>query len=376
MRIMQFILSLGTGGAEAIVKDYAIELTKCGHSVEVVTLLPLTNSPNEQILRDNHISFRSVYEEVYSFQSSQFIVRAMRKPFRNKRVSAWLVRYITQNKPDVIHMHLTVEQFFAPISDLLKGIRLVYTCHNEVDHYFGAKHKKDTQNVKYLIDNNGMQMIALHSRMAEELNQVFGITNTVVLNNPINVERFIKAKEHRNENRASLSISDDAFVVGHVGRFTYQKNHEMLVRVFSEVTKEKANAFLLMIGNGELMEDVKQQLSNLKLDGKYMILSDRKDIPELLSAMDVFCFPSRFEGFSIAFLEAQVAGLKCIGADVMPESIIVSPNTQLLKLDDSVEAWKDAVCGADVNNSVCGSIEQFDIKQVVDRLLEIYGACQ
>ncbi len=374
MKITQFILTLGTGGAEAIVKDYAIELKNRGHEVEVVVLLPFLNAPNEQILSENSVKIRSIYEEIYSSRSNELWTRVLRKPFRDKKVANWIARYVQEHKPDVIHIHLTMQQFFVPISDRLHNIRLAYTCHNEVEHYFGAKHKKDTENVKYLIDNNNMQMIALHSRMAEELNQVFGITNTVVLNNPINVERFIKAKERKNETRALLRIPEDAFVVGHVGRFTYQKNHEMLVRIFAEVAKEKANAFLLMIGNGELMEDMKQQLSNLKLDGKYMILSDRKDIPELLSAMDVFCFPSRFEGFGIAFLEAQVAGLKCIGADVMPESIIISLNTQLLKLDDSVESWKDAVCGSGVNKKVCGSIDQFDIKNVVDSLLNIYIA--
>ncbi len=375
MRVVQFIQSLGSGGAEAIVKDYAIELSKRGHEVEVVTLFPLTNAPNEQILKEHHICIKSVYEDIYSFQSDAFLVRAIRKPRKKKKVSNWIRRYIATYQPDVIHMHLSVQHFFAPCSEMLKGIRLVYTCHNEVNVYFGDCHKKETRDAKLLIDNN-MQMIALHSRMADELNQVFGISNTVVLNNPINVERFIQAKERRNETRASLDISEDTFVVGHVGRFTYQKNHEMLVRIFAEVAKEKANAVLLMIGNGELMEEVKQQLTELGLNDKYIILSNRKDVPELLSAMDAFVFPSRFEGFGIAFLEAQVNGLRCIGADVMPESIIISPNTQLLKLDDSVEVWKDAICNPQLNDKKIGEVEQFDIKHVVNRLLEIYGAYQ
>ncbi len=372
MKIAQFILSLGTGGAEAIVKDYAIELKRRGHEVEVITLLPLANTVNEQILRDNGVPFVSVYEEIYSFQSDKFWVRAIRKPRRDKLVSAWIAKYVEQNKPDVIHMHLTVEQFFAPISDKLGGVRLVYTCHNETSHYFGEGHKRETENVRSLIKNNNMQLIALHDRMAKELDEIFGIKNTLVLNNPIDVERFACALDCRDVKRKALNIPEGAFVVGHVGRFTYQKNHELLVKIFAEVARERQNAFLLMVGDGELRGEVEAQLASLGLSDKYMILSGRKDIPELLAAMDVFVFPSRFEGFGIAFLEAQATKLKCVGADTLPHSVLVSSNATLINILDSTDKWAAAVL-ADVNERKCADgIMQFDIKAVVDKLAEVY----
>ncbi len=370
MRIVQFIQSLGNGGAEAIVRDYAIELARRGHDVEVITLFPLINVPNEQILRDNQICLRSIYDEIYLFQSTNILVRALRKPLKIKKVSNWLRKYIVSNKPDVIHMHLSVQQFFVPCSDILKGIRLVYTCHNEVNVYFGDNHRRETKDAKLLIENNDMQMVALHNRMAEELNQLFGISNTVVLNNPVDVERFIKARERRKEMRNVLGIPENKFVVGHVGRFTYQKNHEMLVKIFAEVAKKNADAFLLMIGNGELLEDVKQQLTDMGLDEKYMILSDRKDVPELMSAMDVFVFPSRYEGFGIAFLEAQVVGTRCIGSDVMPDSILIAPSTRILKLSASVTEWADVT----MQHTMTGSVgeeaaNEFDLVTVADKLV-------
>ncbi len=372
MKIVQYILSLGVGGAEAVVKEYAIELQKLGHTVEVVTLLPKTNSINEQQLEEHGIRVRSVYDEIYGFQSTNIVVRALRKPLRASKTSQWLLRYIKENKPDVIHMHLSLEEFVLPIADKIKNVKLVYTCHNEAYYYFGEEHMKATNSVKYLIDNNKMRLVALHNQMAMELNEIFEINNTVVLNNPINLQKYIDARSARQAKRKELGIPEDAFIVGHIGRFTYQKNHEKLIDVFYEVSKKNKDAFLLMVGDGELRCGIEERMKTLGVDDRYMILSNRKDIPELLSTMDVFVFPSRYEGLGIALVEAQASGLKCIVSDKIPKQAVLSNEVCVLRNEDQAELWSEKVLERVLSSREYEKLKEFDIVNVVERLQEIY----
>src|SRR5699024_1966328 len=95
----------------------------------------------------------------------------------------------------------------------------------------------------------------------------------------------------------SLGIKEDAFILGHVGRFSEQKNHKFLINVFAAVKKERSNAHLILIGIGDLEGEIKEQVYELGLQDSVSFLGNRGDIPELMSIMDVFVFPSLYEGF-------------------------------------------------------------------------------
>ena len=130
--------------------------------------------------------------------------------------------------------------------------------------------------------------------MKNEVNELFNVTNTVVLNNGIDFKRFDKAR-NKEIVRKEIGISCDAFVVGHVGRFIGVKNHELIIQAFKKVIQIKKNAFLLLIGDGVLKEKIINELNTEGFNDKYLILSNRNDIPDLLKTMDVFVFPSKYE---------------------------------------------------------------------------------
>jgi glycosyltransferase involved in cell wall biosynthesis len=146
--------------------------------------------------------------------------------------------------------------------------------------------------------------------------------------------------------RAELGIPSDAFVIGHVGRFAPQKNHAFLVEVFGELVRREPSAHLLLVGgDGELRPAVERQLARAGLAEQVVFTGSRPDVPRLmLGAMDVFLFPSRFEGLGLVLVEAQAVGLPCVISDVVPEEADVVPGlVRRMSLARPAKAWAEAL---------------------------------
>lgn len=145
--------------------------------------------------------------------------------------------------------------------------------------------------------------------------------------------------------RESLGIPRHAFVVGHVGRFHEQKNHEFLVRIADEVIKRCPEAHFLFIGDGELKGHIVSECDKRGLGRHVTFVRDTPSVPKfMLSAMDCFAFPSRYEGLGLVAVEAQAAGLPCVLSDRVPKEAIVDKGlVNVLQLKDSPELWADAI---------------------------------
>jgi glycosyltransferase involved in cell wall biosynthesis len=143
------------------------------------------------------------------------------------------------------------------------------------------------------------------------------------------------------EVRQALDIPANALVIGHVGRFEHQKNHDFLVRVAVQVMCKQPNVYLILVGQGALRAQVEKQVEALGIGDRVIFTGSRADIPELLlGAFDVFLFPSVHEGLGVALVEAQAAGLPCLTSDVVPMEADVIPNlVQRLSLDQSAAEW-------------------------------------
>lgn len=148
--------------------------------------------------------------------------------------------------------------------------------------------------------------------------------------------------------RAELNIPPDAFVIGHVGSFGRQKNHTFLVEIAAEVAKREPKMVLLLIGDGSLRPAIEQKVAQAGLTGRVVFAGLRPDVPRLmLGAMDVFLFPSLFEGLGLVLVEAQAAGLPSIFSDMVPEEAdIVKPLMQRMSLSQPASAWAEAVLAA------------------------------
>lgn len=141
--------------------------------------------------------------------------------------------------------------------------------------------------------------------------------------------------------RGELNIPPGTFVIGHVGRFHPQKNHNFLISRFTDVVTREPSTLLLLIGQGELEGDVMRRVKREGLSDHVRFLGVRPDVPRLMmAAMDVFLFPSLYEGLGIVLLEAQAAGLLSVVSDVIPEEAdVVKPLVIRLPLSQTPDFW-------------------------------------
>ncbi|MFR1316468.1 MAG: glycosyltransferase [Clostridium perfringens] len=154
----------------------------------------------------------------------------------------------------------------------------------------------------------------LYGKKAFYENRVF------VINNAIEIDKFKYNENIRNKVRKELNL-EDKFVIGNIGRFAKQKNHKFLIDIFYEVKKKKENAFLLLIGEGDLRESIEKKLEKLNLRNSVLFLSSRKDVNEILQGMDVFVLPSLYEGLPVSVIEAQTSGLPCIISNKVTDEV-------------------------------------------------------
>ncbi len=133
--------------------------------------------------------------------------------------------------------------------------------------------------------------------------------------------------------------TENAFVVGHVGRFHYAKNHRFLLQVFCEILKKKPEAMLLLVGDGEDREKIEQWISEFKLKDKVIMPGMQRDTAKYYQAMDVMVFPSFYEGLPGTVVEAQCAALPCVLSDTITEDVSVTPLLRYMSLKESAEEW-------------------------------------
>jgi glycosyltransferase involved in cell wall biosynthesis len=160
----------------------------------------------------------------------------------------------------------------------------------------------------------------------------------ITIPNAIDADRFSYNEKVRNEVRKELGISDK-FVIGHVGRFGFMKNHAYLLDIFNEICKQKKNTVLVLIGEGGLMGDIKAKAESLGLKDKVYFLGKHSDIERYYQAFDYFVFPSIFEGFPGSVAEAQTSGLRCLVSDKVTREVTLTELVTYKNIDEPAINW-------------------------------------
>ena len=161
-----------------------------------------------------------------------------------------------------------------------------------------------------------------------------------ILPNAFDLDPFSNLEEDKRKQRKSCSLPINKILMGHIGRFTEQKNHLFLVKIFHEVQKFLPESRLVLIGDGKLIPLIRSKLSEHDLLEKAYFLGVRSDIPELLNALDLFLFPSLYEGLGIVLVEAQAAGVPCVASTEVPsEADLGLGMVDQVDLDADIEEW-------------------------------------
>lgn len=162
-----------------------------------------------------------------------------------------------------------------------------------------------------------------------------------VLNNGIDVKRYKFSSKSRFSMRRDLGIAPEQKAICHIGRFSDEKNHEFLLKAFAKCGGGEFDGRLFLIGRGPLRNNMEQLAAELNIRDKVVFLGVRSDIPDLLMAMDLFVFPSKWEGLGIAAIEAQASGLPCILSPALPDMAICSPYAYKMDSLNSTAAWAE-----------------------------------
>ena len=248
------------------------------------------------------------------------------------------VKTILKTHPEykIVHMHTYSIGFFCLKAAEKCGVpvRIAHSHSNETVH-----------DVKWILKLLMQKLYTLHATdlfaCSDEAGKyLFKNKSFTVLQNAIDSKKFIANNTIRKEVRTEIGVTDN-FVVGHVGRLHASKNHKFLIEVFKEIKNKENKAKLLLVGSGPLEIEIRQQIQEMGLKDEVIFLGNRKDMDRIYQAMDVFVFPSLFEGLGIVAIEAQAAGIPVICSEGLPPDAEVSPLYKKLYLADSKEKWAE-----------------------------------
>jgi glycosyltransferase involved in cell wall biosynthesis len=217
--------------------------------------------------------------------------------------------------------------------------------------------------------------IAVYGKKSVKQGKVWTIPNA------IDADRFSNNEAVRNEVRKELGI-EDKFVIGHVGRFGFMKNHAYLIDIFNEICKQRNDVALVLIGQGGLMDDIKAKVEGLGLKDKVYFMGNRSDIERYYQAFDYFVFPSTFEGFPGSVAEAQASGLRCLVSDKITREVALTELVTYKSIEETPQSWAyEILNNADKtkdrkNHSGIIKEKNFDVKRQAQMLEKFYKTGQ
>lgn len=265
---------------------------------------------------------------------------------RKIRLFPALFKFFKNNSYKIVHINSSGLLFALTISFITKCVgvktRIVHS-HNSLEDKITFENLL-IYLLKPLLPRLATDYFACSKKAAESMfsKRTIKQRKVKIIKYGIDVENFIFNEEIRKKRREELKIKNK-FAVGHVGRFQYQKNHSFLIKVFKKMHDKYQNSVLLLIGEGELEEEIKIKVKKLGLDESVFFLGVRSDVNELMQAMDVFVLPSYYEGLGIVGIEAQAAGLQVIASNSTPSEMKITELATFLSLNQSVNEWSEKI---------------------------------
>lgn len=237
-----------------------------------------------------------------------------------------------------------------------------------------VKEKLECQILKKLIVSNANILIACSKETGEI---VFGSkTRYHILKNGIDLDSFMYSEKLRTKSRENFNLTDK-FVVGTIARFSKVKNYPFLINSFEMVLKNKENAMLLLVGDGEEKEEILAMVKQKGIEKNVIFVGHTNEVTKYLHIMDVFVLPSFTEGLSLVTVEAQVSGLPCVVSTGLPDEILLTDKIQKYPLSDGFSKWANYILESKKytvrkNNIEVIRKQGFDIEDTVQSLEELY----
>lgn len=327
IRIAHIIGKWNGGGVESVVMNYYQHIDRSKIQFDFICDEDSTNI---------------AYEVIKKLGGRVFLIPPYQKVFKYNKE---LLKIFKKENYKIVHSHINTLSVFP--------LRLAKKANIPIR----IAHSHSTSNKKEWKKNLLKQILRLFSKIyatdyfaCSEYagrwlfgNKEFEKGNVYVLNNAIDVDKFKFDEKIRKQKRKELRIKDNQIVIGHIGRFVTQKNHTFLIDIFNEVHRQNNNSVLLLVGQGPLQKEIENKVNNLGLRESVIFLGQRNDVDELYQAMDVFLFPSLYEGLGMVLIEAQCSNLPCICSTEVPAIAKVNNNLEFLSLSEPIEKWASSI---------------------------------
>ena len=342
------------GGVEAVIMNYYRNIDRSKVQFDFICDEDSTNIPYDEIKKlGGRVIICPPYQKIFGYEK-------------------FLIDLFKKNNYKIVHSNINALSVFPLRAAKKAGVPI------RIAHSHSATNKKEWKknlmkqalrpfSKKYATDYFACSELAGRWLFGDK---TFEQGKVTIINNAIDLDKFKYDEKVRKEKRKELNINDDTLVVGHIGRFVAQKNHTFLIDIFSELHKKEKNSILLLIGQGPLMGEIKQKVDSLGISDSVKFLGQRDDVNELYNAMDLFLFPSLYEGLGMVLIEAQANGLPCIASIEVPKIADISNNVQFYDLNDSIDIW---LKNYDTNRFkfICKNCI-YDIKKEAEKLEKYY----
>ena len=330
-RILHVLGSLDRGGTESMLMNYYRHIDR-----EKVQFDFVIHTPNHCDFEDEVLSLGGIIHRVPRFTLINMI--------QYKR--AWK-RFFSQHREyQIIHIHhFLIAGIVLPIA-AREGISVrIAHSHNTKPPIFILKER-----IMWLFHRDLIKYSTLRLACSYDAGKyLFGDEPFQIFYNAIETDKFQFDEDKRNKIRNEFGFNGKDLVIGHIGSFrTRQKNHSFLIDIFYELSKVRQNVKLLLIGNGGLMNEIKSKVNSLGLTDKCVFAGVREDVPDLLSAMDIFLLPSFFEGLTVVGIEAQASGLPCIFSDTLSNDTCITDLVTKVSLEKDAKYWATVVNSVDI----------------------------
>lgn len=307
----------GHDGITNVIVNYYKYLDHKNIDMDLVTINPVSQSFKLELKKNNNVNYIL--------------------PYRNSNPIKYvneLCKIIKNEKYSVVHVHgcsstMAVEMLAAKLAGV--NIRIAHSHNTKCNHV----------KVDKLLRPFFSKWCNVGFACGKEAGEwMFPNKDFSIISNGIDLEKYQFDLNKRYEMRNQYDL-DGKFVIGHVGRFSQQKNHEKLISVFEEVSKKISNTKLVLVGDGELRKTIEEKVAEKELDVLFVGLSDEVD--KWLQAMDIMVFPSLFEGLPLGLIEAQASGLPCLLSNTISPDTKITDLVEFIELSESSTAWCDRI---------------------------------
>lgn len=355
VRILQVVTYMGRGGLETMLMNYYRNIDRNKIQFDFLT----------------HRDFRADYDDEIESLGGKIYHLPLLNPLSREYKKKLNQFFDTHPEYRVVHVH----------QDCMSSVILKAAAQHKVPVRIAHSHNaSQDRNLKYPIKLFYRRFIPQYATdlmaCGEDAGKwMFRGAKYQVLNNAINAREYAFDAVKRVVQRAMLGVGDDELLIGHVGRFSPTKNHAFLIDIF-QVIQDKIPAKLLLVGDGVLRKDIEKKVKQLNLTDKVIFTGVRSDVPDLMQAMDVFIFPSNYEGLPVTMIEAQAAGLPCLISDNVPIECKKTDLIQQISLSAPTSVWAGEVLRA-VQKERKNTYEAinkagFDIVENAGRLQQFY----